>query len=86
MSPNLGGMVNGKCMDPPGMGCNNENWGKGAQDVTTSVPIDKENMPQAMKGYNLTEFAEWVNGDISEGTGYKFLKCEFIIDMESLVS
>ena len=26
-----GGMVNGKCMDPPGMGCNNENWGKGAQ-------------------------------------------------------
>ena len=79
-------MVNGKCMDPPGMGCNNENWGKGAQDVTTSVPIDKDNMPQAMKGYNLTEFAEWINGDISEGTGCKFLKCEFIIDMESLVS
>lgn len=63
-----GGMVNGKCMDPPGMGCNNENWGKGAQDVTTSQPIDKENMPAAMKGYNLTEFASWVNGDIREVT------------------
>ena len=68
-------------MDPPGMGCNNENWGKGAQDVTTSVPIDKDNMPQAMKGYNLTEFAEWVNGDISEGTG---LSCKFCLMLHKL--
>ena len=41
------------------------------KDVTTSVPIDKDNMPSAMKGYNLTEFASWVNGDIREVTKAK---------------
>ena len=60
-------MVNGKCMDPPGMGCNNENWGK-QTEVKTSVPISHEDTPAAMKGYNLTEFAQWVNGDISDVT------------------
>ena len=34
-----GGMVNGKCMDPPGMGCNNENWGKGQAEVNAPKPI-----------------------------------------------
>ena len=41
------------------------------KDVTTSVPIDKDNMPSAMKGYNLTEFASWVNGDINQVTKAK---------------
>ena len=34
-----GGMVDGKCMDPPGMGCNNANWKPHTETASSQVSL-----------------------------------------------
>lgn len=59
-----GGMVNGKCMDPPDMGCNNKNW-KPHAGTASSQPIDINDAPDGLNKINMTELAAWVNGDVN---------------------
>lgn len=56
-----GGMVNGKCVDPPDMGCNNKNW-KPHTGTSSSQPIDLEHAPDGLDKINMTALAAWVGG------------------------
>ena len=45
------------------MGCNNENWSPHS-GTESSKPVKET--PEDMKGFNMTELAQWVNGDINQ--------------------
>lgn len=47
-----------------GMGCNNENWSPHPESHESSKPVKET--PEDMKGFNMTELAQWVNGDINQ--------------------
>ena len=47
-----------------GMGCNNENWSPHPENHASSKPVKET--PEDMKGFNMTELAQWVNGDINQ--------------------
>ena len=46
------------------MGCNNENWSPHPESHESSKPVKET--PEDMKGFNMTELAQWVNGDINQ--------------------